>query len=119
MAISSGRIQSPQPEIDFSQWGEIEIKKLTRIKRITGERLQQAWQTIPHVTQFDEADITELDALRKEMKVTGLEKNIKVTFLPFLMKAAAVVLREIEEFNSSLDHTSENLVLKNYYQSMS
>lgn len=115
MAISSGRIQSPQPEIDFSQWGEIEIKKLTRIKRITGERLQQAWQTIPHVTQFDEADITELDALRKEMKVTGLEKNIKVTFLPFLMKAAAVVLREMEEFNSSLDHTSKYLVLKNYY----
>ena len=54
MAMSAGRIPSPQSEIDFSQWGEVEVKKLTRIKRITGERLQRAWQTIPHVTQFDE-----------------------------------------------------------------
>ena len=115
MAMSAGRIPSPQSEIDFSQWGEVEVKKLTRIKRITGERLQRAWQTIPHVTQFDEADITELDALRKEMKATGQGKNIKVTFLPFLMKAASVVLKEMEEFNSSLDHTGQNLVVKNYY----
>ena len=115
MAMSAGRIPSPQSEIDFSQWGEVEVKKLTRIKRITGERLQRAWQTIPHVTQFDEADITELDALRKEMKATGQEKNITVSFLPFFMKAASVVLKEMEEFNSSLDHTGQNLVLKNYY----
>ena len=115
MAMSAGRIPSPQSEIDFSQWGEVEVKKLTRIKRITGERLQRAWQTIPHVTQFDEADITELDALRKEMKATGQEKNITVSFLPFFMKAASVVLKEMEEFNSSLDHTGQNLVVKNYY----
>ena len=115
MAMSSGTLPAPQPEIDFSQWGEIEVQKLTRIKRITGERLQQAWQSIPHVTQFDEANITELDALRKEMKTAGAEKNIKVTFLPFLMKATAVVLKEMPEFNSSLDHTGQNLVFKNYY----
>ena len=115
MAMSSGTLPAPQPEIDFSQWGDIEVQKLTRIKRITGERLQQAWQSIPHVTQFDEANITELDALRKEMKTAGAEKNIKVTFLPFLMKATAVVLKEMPEFNSSLDHTGQNLVLKNYY----
>ena len=115
MAISSGTLPAPQPEIDFSQWGDIEVQKLTRIKRITGERLQQAWQSIPHVTQFDEANITELDALRKEMKTIGAEKNIKVTFLPFLMKATAVVLKEMPEFNSSLDHTGQNLVFKNYY----
>ena len=115
MAMSSGTLPAPQPEIDFSQWGDIEVQKLTRIKRITGERLQQAWQSIPHVTQFDEANITELDALRKEMKSAGAEKNIKVTFLPFLMKATAVVLKEMPEFNSSLDHTGQNLVFKNYY----
>ncbi len=115
MAITSGTLPAPQPEIDFSQWGDIEVQKLTRIKRITGERLQQAWQSIPHVTQFDEANITELDALRKEMKKAGAEKNIKVTFLPFLMKATAVVLKEMPEFNSSLDHTGQNLVFKNYY----
>ena len=115
MAMSSGTLPAPQPEIDFSQWGDIEVQKLTRIKRITGERLQQAWQSIPHVTQFDEANITELDALRKEMKTASAEKNIKVTFLPFLMKATAVVLKEMPEFNSSLDHTGQNLVFKNYY----
>ena len=115
MAITSGTLPAPQPEIDFSQWGDIEVQKLTRIKRITGERLQQAWQSIPHVTQFDEANITELDALRKEMKKAGAEKNIKVTFLPFLMKATAAVLKEMPEFNSSLDHTGQNLVFKNYY----
>ena len=115
MAITSGTLPAPQPEIDFSQWGDIEAQKLTRIKRITGERLQRAWQSIPHVTQFDEANITELDALRKEMKTASAEKNIKVTFLPFLMKATAAVLKEMPEFNSSLDHTGQNLVLKNYY----
>ncbi len=115
MAMSSGTLPAPQPEIDFSQWGDIEVQKLTRIKRITGERLQQAWQSIPHVTQFDEANITELDALRKEMKTASADKNIKVTFLPFLMKATAAVLKEMPEFNSSLDHTGQNLVLKNYY----
>ena len=115
MAVSTGSIPEPQPVIDFSQWGDVEIQKLTKIKRITGERLQQAWQLIPHVTQFDEADITNLDVLRKKVKKAGAEKGTKVTFLPFLMKALSVVLKEMPEFNSSLDHTNQNLVLKNYY----
>ena len=115
MAMSTGSIPEPQPVIDFSQWGDVEVQKLTKIKRITGERLQQAWQLIPHVTQFDEADITNLDVLRKKVKKAGAEKGIKVTFLPFLMKALSVVLKEMPEFNSSLDHTNQNLVLKNYY----
>ena len=115
MAMSAGSIPAPQPVIDFSQWGDVEVQKLTKIKRITGERLQQAWQLIPHVTQFDAADITDLNSLRKEVKKTGAEKGIKVTFLPFLMKALSVVLKEMPEFNSSLDHNNENLVLKNYY----
>ena len=115
MAISSGSIPAPQPVIDFSQWGDVEVQKLTKIKRITGKRLQQAWQLIPHVTQFDAADITDLDDLRKEVKKEGAEKGINVTFLPFLMKALSIVLKEMPEFNSSLDHTNQNLVLKNYY----
>ena len=115
MTPSSGIIPVPPLEIDFSQWGQIEIQKLTRIKRITGQRLQQAWQSIPHVTQFDEADITELDAYRKELKTEVAKQGVKITFLPFLMKAVAIVLKEMPEFNSSLDHTGQNLVLKNYY----
>lgn len=115
MAMSSGALPVLKSEIDFSIWGDVEIQKLPRIKRITGERLQQAWQSIPHVTQFDEADITELDAHRKDIKKAGIEKGIKVTFLPFLMKAIAIILKEMPEFNSSLDYTDQNLVLKNYY----
>ena len=115
MAMSSGLIPAPKQEFDFSKWGDVEIQKLTRIKKITGERLQRAWQSIPHVTQFDEADITDIDAYRKELKIDGAKKGIKVTFLPFLMKAATIVLKERPAFNSSLDHTDQNLVFKNYY----
>ena len=115
MAMSSGLIPAPKQEVDFSKWGDVEIQKLTRIKKITGERLQRAWQSIPHVTQFDEADITDIDAYRKELKIDGAKKGIKVTFLPFLMKAATIVLKERPAFNSSLDYTDQNLVFKNYY----
>ena len=115
MAISAGPVPATQPVIDFSQWGDVEAKKLTKIKQTAGDRLQQAWQLIPHVTQFDAADITDLDALRKEMKKTGAEKGIKVTFLPFMMKALSIILKEMPEFNSSLSHTKQNLILKNYY----
>ena len=115
IAMSTGALPAPQSEIDFSQWGEVNVQKLTRIKRIASERLQRAWNTIPHVTQFDEADITDLDALRKDMKTEGAEKDIRVTFLSFFMKATTVVLKEMPEFNSSLDHTNQHLVLKNYY----
>ena len=115
MAISAGPIPATQPVIDFSQWGDVEAKKLTKIKQTAGDRLQQAWQLIPHVTQFDAADITDLDALRKEMKKTGAEKGIKVTFLPFMMKALSIILKEMPEFNSSLSHTKQSLILKNYY----
>ena len=115
MAISLGNFPQPKKDIDFSQWGDIEVQKLTKINKITGQRLQQAWQEIPHVTQYDKADITDLDALRKELKKKGAETGVKVTFLPFLLKAASIVLREMPKFNSSLDHTDQNLVLKNYY----
>ena len=103
------------PKIDFSQWGSVDEQPLTKIQKITGERLQQAWQTIPHVTQFDEADISVLNKKRIELKKEGEKKNIKVTFLPFIIKAVIKSLKEFPRFNSSLDHLGENLVLKNYY----
>ena len=103
------------PKIDFSQWGSIDEQPLTKIQKITGDRLQQAWQTIPHVTQFDEADISVLNKKRIELKKEGEKKNIKVTFLPFIIKAVIKSLKEFPRFNSSLDHLGENLVLKKYY----
>lgn len=115
MAMSSGSLPRVKKEIDFSTWGNVEVEKLTRVNKITGERLQQAWQEIPHVTQYGDADITELENLRKNLKDDGDKKGVKVTFLPLLMKAVAVVLKEMPRFNSSLDHTGQNLILKNYY----
>ena len=114
MAQGGAPIGYKQPEIDFSKWGDIEIKPLTKIQKITGQRLQQSWQTIPHVTQFDEADISVLNNIREEKKAEGVKKNIKVTFLPFIMKAVVKSLKEFPVFNSSLDHTGENLVIKDY-----
>lgn len=115
MAMSSGSIVKPPKEIDFSQWGVVEVQKLTRINKVTGSRLQQAWQTIPRVTQYDKSDITTLDSYRKEIKNKTTEQGVHVTFLSFLMKAVTVVLKEMPKFNSSLDHQGENLVLKHYY----
>ena len=108
MAISLGNFPQPKKDIDFSQWGDIEVQKLTKINKITGQRLQQAWQEIPHVTQYDKADITDLATLRKELKKKGAETGVKVTFLPFLLKAASIDLREMPKFNSSLDLTDQN-----------
>ena len=105
----------PMPKIDFSKWGQIEERPLTKIQKITGDRLQQAWQTIPHVTQFDEADISVLNAKREELKKEGLKKNTRVTFLPFIVKAVIKTLKEFPVFNSSLDYLGKNLIVKNYY----
>ena len=115
MAQGVGVNIQAQPKIDFSKWGEIETKPLTKIQKITGDRLQQSWQTIPHVTQFDEADISILNTKREKLKIEGQKKNIKVTFLPFIMKAVIKTLKEFPSFNSSLDHQGKNLVIKNYY----
>jgi pyruvate dehydrogenase E2 component (dihydrolipoamide acetyltransferase) len=106
---------APMPEIDFSQWGEIETKPLTKINKLTGEFLHRNWVTIPHVTQFDEADITAMEDFRKEMAAEYREKGIRITPLVFMMKAVVSALKEYPRFNSSLDATGENLILKNYY----
>ena len=105
----------PMPEIDFSQWGDIESMKLSKINVLTGKFMSRNWLTIPHVTQFDEADITELEAFRKQANIDYADKGIKVTMLSFIMKAVVMALKEFPRFNSSLDITGESLILKKYY----
>ena len=104
----------PMPEIDFSEFGDIEIQELTRINKLTGKFLHRNWVTVPHVTQFDEADITELEAFRKQLNEENQKEGIRVTVLAFLMKALVSALKEFPRFNSSLDHTGENLIMKQY-----
>ena len=104
----------PMPEIDFSQFGEIESQALTRINKLTGKFLHRNWVTVPHVTQFDEADITELEKFRKQLNEENKKDGTRVTILAFLMKALVSALKEFPRFNSSLDHTGENLILKKY-----
>ena len=107
-------IFAPGQDLDFSKWGEVDIQPLNKIKKITGSRLQQAWQAIPHVTQFDKCDITKLEKLRKHLKKVNNDSEIKVSLIPFFIKAVGILLSEMPQFNSSLDSTNENLILKKY-----
>ena len=115
MQEGSGSRKPHRESIDFSQWGDVEFLKLTKVNKITGQRLQGSWQDIPHVTQHNYADITELDGYRKKIKEEAEKEGKKVTFLPFLMRAVSLVLKEMPRFNSSLDEKEENLVIKNYF----
>jgi pyruvate dehydrogenase E2 component (dihydrolipoyllysine-residue acetyltransferase) len=103
------------PQIDFAKFGPTEITPLHRIRKLSAANLHRSWVTIPHVTQHDEADITDLDEFRKEMKPEAEARGVKLTFLPFVIKACVYALREHPQFNASLDHTGENLILKRYY----
>ena len=107
----------PWPQVDFAKFGPVQIKPLSRIKKISGANLHRNWVMIPHVTQFDEGDITELEALRKESNATTEKDGVKVTILAFLMRASISALKKFPEFNASLENNSEdmNLVIKNYY----
>lgn len=105
----------PMPEVDFSQWGEVETKPLSKINKLTGKFLHRNWVTIPHVTQFDEADITSLEAFRKQSNKDYEKEGVKFTLLSFIMKAVAAGLKKYPRFNSSLDATGENLIMKNYF----
>jgi pyruvate dehydrogenase E2 component (dihydrolipoamide acetyltransferase) len=102
-------------DIDFSKWGETELQPLHRMRRISAANLHRSWVTVPHVTQFDEADITELDAFRATQKDEAERRDVKLTFLPFLVKAVTAALREFPHFNSSLDRTGESLIVKRYF----
>ena len=103
------------PEVDFSRFGEVERKPLSRIKRIAGPRLQAAWVNAPHVTQHDEADITVMEDVRKAMKKAAAERDIKLTPLAFLVRAVVLALKEYPDFNASLDPSGEAIILKHYY----
>ena len=103
------------PQVDFAKFGPTELKALTRIKRATGANLHRNWVSIPHVTQFEEADITDLEAFRKESGAASEKQGFKLTLLAFLIRACVTALRQYPEFNASLDKGGENLVLKKYF----
>lgn len=107
----------PWPQIDFAKFGPIEQKPLTRIQRISGANLHRNWVMIPHVTQFDEADVTDLEALRKAQNEVQQKQGIKLTILAFLIKAVTAVLKKFPEFNASLDNSTaeSQLIIKHYY----
>ena len=102
------------PEIDFSKFGSVEIQPLSRIKKKTGVNLHRAWLNVPIVTHHDDADITELEYFRKSLSEEAAKKDVKLTLLPFLLKACAVAIRKHATFNSSLSADKENLVIKHY-----
>jgi pyruvate dehydrogenase E2 component (dihydrolipoamide acetyltransferase) len=103
----------PWPKVDFAKYGPVEVQPLTRIQKISGPVLARNWIMIPHVTQFDEADITELEAFRAKVNEENAKAGIKVTPLAFLVKAAVAALKKYPKFNSSLD--GDNLVVKQYW----
>jgi len=114
-AAGGGLGVPPMPEVDFSEFGEIETKPLTKINKLTGQNLHRNWVTVPHVTQFDKADITDLEAFRKELNAENKDSGVKITLVSFLIKAMVSALREFPRFNSSLDPAGENLIFKKYF----
>jgi len=103
------------PVVDFAKFGEVESQPLSRIKKISGANLHRNWVTIPHVTQFDEADISEMEAFRKQIGAEYAKQDVKITPLVFMMKAVVAALQKFPDFNASLDASGENLVLKKYF----
>ena len=105
----------PWPSVDFAKFGAIEAKALSRIRKISGANLARNWVMIPHVTQFDDADITDLEALRVALNKENEKAGVKVTMLAFLVKASVVALQKFPDFNASLDRGGESLVYKHYF----
>ncbi len=105
----------PWPSLDFSKFGPTELQPLSRIKKISGPNLHRNWVMIPHVTQFDEADVTELEEFRKASNAALAKSGVKLTMLAFVIKASVAALKKFPAFNASLDAKGENLILKQYY----
>lgn len=103
------------PSLDFGKFGATELLPLSRIKKISGPNLHRNWVMIPHVTQFDEADISELEEFRKDSNTALAKSGVKLTMLAFVIKACVAALKKYGAFNASLDATGENLILKQYY----
>ncbi len=112
--VQGGRGLPSVPVVDFAAFGAVETKPLTRIQKISGARLHASWVNLPHVTQFDEADITALEETRNNLKAKAAEQGIKLTPLAFIIRACVRALHHFPTFNSSLDTSGENLVLKKY-----
>jgi len=104
----------PIPAIDFSQFGEVETVDLSRIKKVSGQHLSKCWLNVPHVTQFDEADITEMENFRQSMKDQAAKDGIKLTPLVFIMKAVVAALKAYPNFNASLSQDGSQLIVKKY-----
>jgi pyruvate dehydrogenase E2 component (dihydrolipoamide acetyltransferase) len=109
-----GAALPPLPQVDFAQFGPVETQPLSRIQRISGPRLQASWVNIPHVTQFDEADITELEQTRASLKDRAQAAGVKLTPLAFIMRACVKALQEFPRFNSALDPSGANLIVRKY-----
>jgi pyruvate dehydrogenase E2 component (dihydrolipoamide acetyltransferase) len=105
----------PWPSLDFSKFGATELVPMSRIKKISGPNLHRNWVMIPHVTQFDEADVTELEEFRKNTNTAMAKSGMKLTMLAFVIKACVAALKQFPAFNSSLDATGENLIVKQYW----
>ncbi|MEI2456812.1 dihydrolipoyllysine-residue acetyltransferase [Lysobacter firmicutimachus] len=114
-SLGGGLNLLPWPKVDFSKFGETETKPLTRIQKLSGANLARNWAMIPHVTQHDDADITDLEALRVALNKENEKAGIKLTMLAFLMKASVSALQKFPTFNASLDATGDNLTLKKYF----
>lgn len=113
-AAADGAAIPPIPEVDFAKFGEIEVQPLSKLHKLTAANMHRSWLNLPHVTQFDDADITELEAFRAEMKKEAERRGVKLTPLPFLLKAAAAALRANPKFNASLSADGQNMVYKHY-----
>ncbi|MDH4395159.1 MAG: dihydrolipoyllysine-residue acetyltransferase [Limnobacter sp.] len=105
----------PWPKVDFAKFGEIEELELSRIKKLSGPNLHRNWVMIPHVTQFDEADITDLEQFRKDTNTSMAKQGVKTTMLAFVIKACVAVLKKYPAFNSSLSENGDKLILKKFY----
>jgi len=114
-AASTGSGIPPIPSIDFTKFGEIEEKPLSKIKRLTGVNLSRAWLNVPMVTHHDLADITEMEAFRKSLKSDAEKQGVKVTFLAFIMKALVAALKQFPQFNASLSADGNSLIYKKYF----
>ncbi|WP_372598939.1 dihydrolipoyllysine-residue acetyltransferase [Amphritea sp.] len=113
-AVTGGSGIPAIPEVDFSQFGEIEMEKMSKIHKLTAANMSRCWLNIPHVTQFDKADITDLEKFRAEMKDEAARNGVKLTPLPFMLKAIAIALKAHPKFNASLHADGEHIVYKKY-----
>lgn len=112
---NGGLSVADMPVIDFSKFGPIESSPLNKIKKLTATNLHRAWVTVPHVTQFDEADVTELEAFRKSETEAAVKAGYKLTLLAFVTKAVCKALKKYPQFNASLDPSGQNLIFKQYF----